>query len=315
MALCQTSIAKPFNPANHPQALLDGDQTLWMGRFQAMASDCEVLMEGLSQSQALELLTRITQETWRIEAKYSRYREDSVVTAINSSGGQEIELDPETSALIDFADHCFQLSDGKFDITSGVLRKVWRFDGGKGVPNADAINPLLRVVGWSRVKWCSPRLCLPKGMEIDLGGLGKEYAVDRALLLAVQMQVSVSQSSYVINFGGDIACTGLRLNRQPWRIGVESANRESDTAATLELGSGAVATSGDARRYVMYKGKRLPHILNPLTGWPVEGAPHAVSVAADSCMQAGLLSTLAMLHGDQAEAFLDAQDLKYWVQR
>jgi thiamine biosynthesis lipoprotein len=83
----------------------------------------------------------------------------------------------------------------------------------------------------------------------------------------------------------------------------------------LEISDGALATSGDARRYLLRKGVRYPHILNPRTGWPVMHAPRSVTVAAGSCTEAGLLATLAMLHGRGAEAFLQAQGVPFWCRR
>jgi thiamine biosynthesis lipoprotein len=83
----------------------------------------------------------------------------------------------------------------------------------------------------------------------------------------------------------------------------------------LEIRAGALATSGDARRFLLKDGRRYGHILDPRNGWPVEDAPRSVTVAADTCTQAGMLSTLAMLQGKNAEAFLDAEGAKYWCRR
>jgi thiamine biosynthesis lipoprotein len=81
----------------------------------------------------------------------------------------------------------------------------------------------------------------------------------------------------------------------------------------LDLERGALATSGDSRRYLLRDGVRYGHILHPGTGWPVPGAPRSVTVAASSCTEAGLLSTIALLHGDRAHAFLEDQGVRYWV--
>lgn len=309
-----TNIADIENSSSHPQGVLEGGPALWIGRFEAMASDCEVLIEHASAEQALELFEQVMRETWRIEHKFSRYRDDNVVHRINASYGEPLTLDQETSALLDFADQCYQLSAGLFDITSGAYRRIWRFDGGERVPSADQIEQVRAQVGWDRVTWNAPVLSLPGGMELDLGGLGKEYAVDRALLIAQQFSAYAGVGSCLINFGGDLACTGPRSQGGAWVVGVESAKRDATAVASVQLSGGAVATSGDARRFVMHRGKKLPHIINPNTGWPVAGAPSAVSVAGANCMQAGMLSTIAMLHGGQARSFLDSQGVQYWLQ-
>lgn len=320
--MLRTNIAKQYNPSGHPQAILQGGtgqgeevgKNLWVGRFEAMASDCEILIENTSKQKAQELLAQIVRETWRIEHKFSRYRDDNIMHRINVSHGEVLAVDQETAALLNFAEQCHQLSGGLFDITSGAYRRIWRFDGGDIVPTAAEIAEILAVVGWEKVTWDAPNLMLAKSMELDLGGLGKEYAVDRALLIAQHFRRFESVGSCLINFGGDLACTGPRSEGDTWKIGVESARYDASAVAKVALAGGAVATSGDARRYVMHLGKKLPHIINPSTGWPVAGGPSAVSVAADSCMQAGMLSTLAMLHGNQAGDFLEAQGVQYWLQ-
>lgn len=303
------------NPANHPQPRLSGKDGLWVGAFQAMASDCEILMEGVSAEQASSLLRAAAVETWRIEHKFSRYVQGNIVANINQSNGQTITVDDETADLLDFAAQCHQLSDGLFDLTCGVLRRIWRFDGGSQIPSEEQIDQTLRLIGWEKISWQRPKLTLKPSMELDFGGIGKEYAVDKVIQCLLTYRPTDCSSSFLVNFGGDLACTGPRLNGKTWRVGVESSEHDARAVATVALSQGAVATSGDSRRFVMYQGERLSHILNPKTGWPIRHAPHAVSVAAPTCLQAGIFTTLAMLQGADAEAFLDAQAVQYWVQR
>ena len=153
----------------------------FLGTFFAMATPCEVRIETDGAALAQQVAETVEAEARRIEKKFSRYRDDSVVGKINAAGGRKVVVDPETSHLFDFADRCFELSGGLFDITSGVLRRAWRFDGSDNVPKPAQIEPLRTLVGWKKTSWQSPDFTLPAGMEIDLGGLAKEYAVDRAL--------------------------------------------------------------------------------------------------------------------------------------
>lgn len=301
------------NPANHPQPLFRAEGGLFLCTFDAMASDCELVLEGLDLAIALGICEAIVIEIWRIEAKFSRYRKDNLIHAINQ-GGVEVTIDPETSALFEFADQCYQASDGLFDITSGALRRIWKFDGGTCVPSERERQEIKQYIGWDKVTRTATTIRLQKGMEIDLGGIGKEYAVDRALLIAVQALSNRKSQSVLINFGGDLAATGARVSGEPWRVGVESAMRDNTAVAKVELYGGAIATSGNANRFVLYQGRKLPHILNPKTAWPAEGAPAGVSVAAPSCLHAGMLSTLSMLQGGGAESFLQTQGVQYWLQ-
>ncbi|HUX74113.1 MAG TPA: FAD:protein FMN transferase [Steroidobacteraceae bacterium] len=280
--------------------------------FGAMASPCELLLPASERGAALALGAVVAGEARRIEAKFSRYREDSVVAAIHRSRGSEagVEVDAETASLLDFARECFELSDGLFDITSGVLRRAWKFDGSERIPEPAAVERLLPLVGFEKLRWESPRLALPAGMELDFGGIGKEYAVDRAYhLLAAQRA-----EPFLVNFGGDLR-TNRPPPRGPWQVGIERPGSEGQAAMVLELERGALATSGDARRFLQKDGIRYGHILNPRSGWPVRDAPRSVTVAASSCTEAGLLATLALLHGAEAEVFLKQQGVGHWLLR
>ncbi|MFO1219954.1 MAG: FAD:protein FMN transferase [Burkholderiaceae bacterium] len=284
----------------------------WRGRFKAMASPCELLVEGAGEAQARALLDAAAAEAQRIEAKFSRYRDDSVIAMLHRSRGQAVTVDDETALLLDYAATCHALSGGLFDVTSGVLREAWRFDGSDRLPSAAQVAALVARIGWHRVHWQRPRIMLPAGMEIDLGGIGKEYAVDRTLAVLQAM----AALPMLVNFGGDLAVSGPRADGSAWQVGVERPDmREPSAVMQLELRSGALATSGDARRYLINDGVRYGHILDPRDGWPVRGAPRSITVAAGHCTEAGTLATLAMLQGPQAEAWLARQGVPHWVIR
>jgi thiamine biosynthesis lipoprotein len=117
-----------------------------------------------------------------------------------------------------------------------------------------------------------------------------------------------------VNFGGDLVATAARRGGRPWSVGIEDPDHPGEIALyKIEFDRGGIATSGDARRFVRWRGRRLGHILDPRTGWPVEGAPRSVTVLADTCLEAGTLATLAQLQGKGANAFLEAQGAKFWA--
>lgn len=278
--------------------------------FCAMASRCELLLEISDLHEAGELGQMAAQEAWRIETRFSRYRADSIVSTINQSAGQEVVVDQETAALIDYAAQCHALSGGRFDITSGVLRRCWKFDGSDRVPDRESVADLLRLIGFEKVRWESPRITLPAGMEIDFGGFGKEYAVDRVLALVGAR----FNGAALVNFGGDLAANCAPTGA-PWQVGVERPDTDREARLLLELTRGALATSGDTRRFLLRDGVRYGHILDLRTGWPVPNPPRSITVAAGTCVEAGTLATLAMLQGNDAEAFLDEQAVQYWSLR
>ena len=288
------------------------EDTLWVGRFRAMAGPCEVLIETLDATEARTVTERVAGCAWRIEDKYSRYRRGNVIDEINTAGGRAVTVDEETGKLLDFAATLYDLSDGLFDVTSGVLRRAWTFDGGTRVPTQADIDALLPLVGWDKVQWSRPQLRLPPGMQLDFGGIGKEYAVDQA----VQIARNTCSRGALVNFGGDLAVSRPRADGRPWRVGIENpAVRTRAASRVLDLRHGALATSGDTHRFVLADGTRYSHILDPRSGWPVRDAPRSVTVAAGTCTQAGMLTTLAVLAGKGAERFLDAELVPHWVIR
>jgi thiamine biosynthesis lipoprotein len=279
--------------------------------FHAMATPCELRVETGDAGLAARLGAAAEGEARRIEEKFSRYRPDSVVGKINAGANRGLVLDRETASLLDCAAQCFEASDGLFDITSGVLRRAWRFDGSDNIPEPERIRALMPLIGWSKVTWRRPELILPLGMEIDLGGLAKEYAVDRVL----EETAAMAALPILVNFGGDLRVTGPRADGTAWNVAIESVEVSGGLAAMLELNQGALATSGDARRFLLKDGVRYGHILDPRTGWPVKDALRSVTVAAATCVEAGLTATLAMLQGAEAEAFLKEEDIRAWYIR
>lgn len=285
----------------------------WHGSFRAMASPCEVYISGVGRGKAEGIVAAVHAEAMRIETKFSRYREDNIVARINRASGAGISVDDETARLLNYASELYGLSEGRFDITSGALRKAWKFDGGEAVPAPELIESLLSEVGWGQVEWANGTIRMPAGMEIDLGGIGKEYAVDRAAEI-----VREHTTACMINFGGDLVALGPPAGKgrgnEGWTVGIESL-KEGATTRTISLTQGALATSGDTRRYLIRNGCRFGHILDARTGWPVTDAPRTVTVLASSCTQAGMLATFAMLMGKDAESFLSSQHLRHWCLR
>jgi thiamine biosynthesis lipoprotein len=279
--------------------------------FHAMACPCEVRVD-IADRAVAELAGLTAQaEARRIEVKFSRYRDDSITAQINHNSGYDVSVDPETAQLLDFASHFHEVSDGKFDITSGVLRRIWRFDGTAAVPSESEIRAARSFIGWEKVHWRRPTIRLRPGMEIDFGGIGKEYAVDRALDLIRD----ITRAPVLVNFGGDLRVSGPRENGLRWRVAIESIDRPGSPAGVLEIAEGALATSGDARRFLLKNGTRYGHILDPRSGRPVPKAPRSVTVAAATCTEAGMLATLAVLQGRRAEKFLEEENIRAWCIR
>jgi len=277
--------------------------------FRAMGSPCELQLHLPATAEAAAVAEAAIAEVRRLEAGYSRFLPDSVTSRINRSAGRAlgIVVDDETASLLDHAETAFRESDGLFDITSGVLRRVWSFGSGR-LPEPEEIAPLLELVGWQRVRWQRPHLQLPlRGMEIDFGGCVKEYAADRVAALCRERGVHHG----LVDLGGDLSVIGPHPDGSPWRVGVRHPRQPGAAIASLSLSAGAVATSGDYERFMLVDGRRYCHLLDPRSGWPVQGLA-AVSVIASHCVIAGTASTIAMLKGsDEGPRWLDALGLPH----
>jgi thiamine biosynthesis lipoprotein len=306
-----------LKPAEQGRAGLD-----WRADFLAMASPCQLLIQGVEQPIAEQLARLACAEVQRIEAKYSRYRDTNLMATLNKSAGVVVSIDYETWALLAFADQAYRLSDGLFDVTSGILGRVWHFDGSARLPEQSSIDALLPLINWPAVHcWQASDggqfFQMPAGMALDFGGFAKEYAADRALA-AMASSGLPGLGPLLVNLGGDMATNGVLFPEHQWHVGVEpgilAGNGGQMAAFLLTLSSGGLATSGDARKFLKKDDRVYGHILNPKTGWPVAGGPRSVSICANTCLESGLLSTLALLQGQEAETFLAGQGRQYWLQ-
>jgi thiamine biosynthesis lipoprotein len=274
-----------------------------------MASTHELVLGADDEAHAGRAADAAIADVARIEAKYSRYRDTSVVAAINRAAGDAaVAIDAETAALMRYADACHTASRGRFDITSGVLRRAWDFKRTPPrVPDASEVDALRALVDWPSVAWDEHAIRLPRaGMEIDLGGIGKEYAADRVATIAIDAGIA---HGYV-NLAGDVRAWGGRPDGAPWRVGIRHPRVDGASIGGIEIADGAVATSGDYERFVVVDGVRYCHILDATTGWPVTHW-QTMSVAAPLCVVAGSGATVGMLLGADAPAWLDAQGVQW----
>jgi len=287
--------------------------------FMAMASPCEIHVMG--PHSPADMRARVAQavdEVRRIERTWSRYRPESIVSQINAAAGtdQAMAVDDETAQLLDFAAQLHTLSDGAFDITSGVLRRAWDFERGV-LPAPRDIDALLPLVGWQHVEWdqaradAGPRqvrhirLTRP-GMQLDFGGFGKEYAADRAAALLMAAGIAHGH----VNLGGDIRVLGPRPDGTPWLMGIQHPRQTQGVIASVAVSSGGLATSGDYERFMLVDGRRYAHVLDARTGWPVAHW-QSVSVQSPLCIAAGALATIALLKQADGLRFLQEQSVAF----
>jgi len=259
--------------------------------FQAMGCPCELRLAAVDRSLADEVALVCTSETQRFESKYSRYLTDSMTSQVNNASGRHpVTIDPEFSAMLDYSGVCYVQSEGLFDITSGVLRQLWNKNM-RRLPTDSELEFYLDKVGWKKIEISPNEVFLPiKGMQLDFGGVVKEYVAD--VLAAKARSMGIEHG--LINLGGDICIIGPQPDGTPWSIGITHPTEGNSAIAIIQLSEGAVTTSGGYERYFDIDGLRYSHLINPETGWPVEGLLSA-SVAAPTSIVAGSLTSIALL--------------------
>jgi len=275
-----------------------GGRVLYARRFRLMGGTGSIeFVDDRGRDRAESIAHAVETEACRIERKFSRYRETSVVSEINRNAGRTpVAVDPETEMLVRSALDLAKMTEGRFDPTVGVLRRVWDFKGGR-VPTQEEVTALLPLVDAEAVSVRNATVFLRNaGMEIDLGGVGKEYAVDRG----VQILQEEGVRSAIVNFAGDVRTLGSRGDGRPWNVGViDPQDRGRCRFAVRALSDAGIATSGDYERGFVQNGIRYHHILDARTGWPARGIS-SVTVVAASAFRAGCFATAAFLLGAES---------------
>lgn len=276
--------------------------------FNAMGVPCEIQVYDESRVNAREIIRKLAGEVVRLDKKYSRYRRDSFITEINRFAGSKlgVKIDQETRALLRHALTCFEESEGLFDITGGALSRIWDFRVAR-IPDQKQIDAALERTGFHKISVRGLRMRMPPGMEIDFGGIVKEYAADAAAQMARRLGVTHG----LVNLGGDFTVIGPQPDNKPWTVGIANPDERNSMMAKIDLLDGGLASSGDYERYFEVDGQRYSHILNPKTGYPSQGL-RAVSVAGNLCTVAGSVATVAMLkEPEDALTWLQESSLNY----
>lgn len=261
-----------------------------------MSTHCQVNCHGVPAPVALEFQREVVTWVANFEARYSRFIPDSLIGRINAAAGESwVETDSETDRLFALCEELFFFTRGSFDPTALPLMRLWNWKQQPPVlPAEEAIQSARSLVGWNKVQRRSGAIFLPqKGMALDLGGIGKEYAVDCVMNLALQRGIA----NVLVDFGQDVRVHGHALDKLHWLIGLDDALQPGRCWAGVAVNDHGVATSGDYLRHFQLNGRRYGHIIDPRTGYPTLNDCRAVSVVAPSCTIAGLLSTSVCLLG------------------
>jgi thiamine biosynthesis lipoprotein len=261
----------------------------------AMGTGVEITLMGESEESAQKAALQAFQEIKRIEYLMSPWIESSDVTRINRSAGNDaVKVSPETIEVIKRAQEVSKLSEGGFDITVGPLVQLWRKARERGAPpEMDEVKETLKLVNFRNLKtsYGGKALLEKRGMAIDLGGIAKGYAVDRAF----ELLKGLGYRNLVVNAGGDLRVGGSKPDGL-WSIGIQHPREPEKIMARISLSDTAMATSGDYEKFFIHQGKRYHHILNPRNGFPAEGC-QSVTVLHNEGATADALATAIFVLG------------------
>ncbi|MEK9989923.1 MAG: FAD:protein FMN transferase [Halieaceae bacterium] len=279
--------------------------------FKIMGGPARVTINSVHHSaHAIKIaIDQVMSRLLALEARYSRFKPDSLISQINARAGTGVltPIDLETQSLIDLSDQLWRETNGLFDPTVGVLNQLWDFRTGRATTHVQLVD-LLEKVGWDRVEIYESGIRLPEaGMEIDFGGLVKEFAADAAASILRE----AGFQSALIELAGDIVAIGIDSHDGPWKVGIRDPRGPANSIVSVKLTNAAVCSSGNYARRFYHKGKFVSHLLHPRTGQPIDG-PCSVTVVGESALIAGALATVGCLQDEvHAESWLRQSGLPW----
>jgi thiamine biosynthesis lipoprotein len=279
------------------QVEVDSGHRLVMGTFArivAIAADSKIADKAVEAALA---------EIESVDKLMSDYKSDSEISQVNQKGFQQpVPVSKPTYGVLEKSIEFSKLTGGAFDITVGPLVDLWRSAGKKGrAPTEEELAAAKTKVGFEKLQLDQENRTVRfavEGMRVDLGGIAKGYAVDKAIE-AMQRAGAVGG---MVDIGGDLRCFGKPpKGRSKWSIALQNPNvnkntDESDLLLVLKLDNAAVATSGDYQQFVLIEGKRYSHIINRRTGAGAEGLS-SVTIITDSATDADALATAVSVMG------------------
>jgi thiamine biosynthesis lipoprotein len=250
--------------------------------------------------------TQAFDEMKRLEQLMSTYLPDSEISRINRAAGKEpVPVSAEVEEVIREGIFWSRQSGGAFDITVEPLVQLWDFDGEKEVvPAQSTLRKTATLVNYRNIEIVNHKVRLARpGMAINVGGLAKGYAVDRAVAI---LRGRVPNG--IVNAGGDLFAFGQKSKESLWTIGLQHPRQPQDLLAAFSVKNQAVATSGDYQRYFVKDGVRYHHIFDPATGRPARKMISATLITTE-VMEADALATAVFVMGPEAGlAWVDSLD-------
>ncbi len=287
-------------PACAPATAPPGTRQRVAAEQLAMGSLLRLTAWTADEPAARAAFARVFAEFDRLDGLLSVWRPGSDVLRLNAAAGQgAVAVHEDTRRVLEAARQVSEWTGGAFDVTFGALADVWRFDHDQDdrVPTAAEVAARRPLVDYRQVRvdpGPGTAAIGRAGMRVHLGGIGKGYAVDRAVALLRQAGLA----DFLIQAGGDLYVAG-RDGERPWHLGIQDPRGQADAVfATLDLSEATLSTSGDYERFFERDGVRYHHILDPATGQPARGC-RSVTIVSRTATVADGLSTGVFILGPE----------------
>ncbi len=289
---------------NIPVQEIAGDPPQYETTLTVMGTDARLQVVARSASRARAMFRPAIERIGAVERRMSTYLPDSEVSRLNAHGAEQpVELSADVLFVLRKAVEASEATGGAFDVTYAPLRTLWRRAQAEGrMPGPEAVQQTLAAVGYGKLvfKDSSVGFAVP-GMEVDLGGIAKGYAID----LAVAALQDAGATAGIVDIGGDLRLFGLPEPDGRWRVAVRrppGVNKEF----VLDVPACAVTTSGDYARWFEVEGRRLSHIVDPRTGQPVAHMASVTLVAPDATTADALATGVSVMGVERGLALVDS---------
>jgi thiamine biosynthesis lipoprotein len=268
-------------------------------RFDALGCSGRIRIAGVTQHQAEAFVIDALAWLRDLERRLTRFSDDSVIGRLNALAGRgSVQADGECLAVIAAADQAWKASAGRLDATILPLWRLWHAVERRSWPAADEVRQARALVGWCKLRRHHDALALAlPGMAVDLGGVGKEWAVDQL----VERAAAAGIRNLLVELGGDCRASGRQGDPAGWWVALPGAR------AALLLADEALATSGTGTRRRLLAGRHVPHLIDALSGMPGGGGLRFASVLSPSCLEAGIRASDCCLLDTAAPASIAAR--------
>lgn len=256
-----------------------------------------VKVYGENKNKVEEAVNKAFSEMKRIENLINNYDPQSEISRVNQKAGREaVKVSPETFKIVKLSKLYGKKTGGVFNITVEPLVSLWSFGGRKHIPNQQELNKILPLINlnWVQLDKKNQTVKLAKkGMGLDLGGVGKGYAADRAITILKRYGIR----NALVTTGSTTRVLGKKPDGKPWQVGIQHPRKEGEIIGILSLENQSVSTSGDYQQYFIKNGQRYHHILSPFSGMPATEVISVTVVTDKSCAEADILSTAIFVMG------------------